>query len=224
MNVEELYRLEDVEKTYSGRTALWVPELTLERCCLVGIHGPNGGGKSTLLRLLGLLEAPDRGKLRFLGHPAGPGDLSLRRRVALLPQNPYLLRRSVLGNVLFGLKLRGEREAHDLAGQALETVGLSYERFAHRKWRELSGGEARRVALAARLALRPEALLLDEPVANLDPESAALIRQASLEAGKRWGTAVVLVGHDVEWLRSVCERIIYMEGGEIRNDTDAVTP
>ncbi|MEF8889218.1 MAG: ATP-binding cassette domain-containing protein, partial [Desulfohalobiaceae bacterium] len=109
MNVEELYRLEDVRKTYSGRTALRIPELTLERRCIVGIHGPNGGGKSTLLRILGLLEAADNGTLRFLGRPAGPGDLSLRRRIALLPQNPYLLRRSVLGNVLFGLKLRGER-------------------------------------------------------------------------------------------------------------------
>ncbi len=219
MNVEELYRLEDVKKIYSGRTALRIPELTLERRCLVGIHGPNGGGKSTLLRILGLLEQPDKGAIRFLNRKAGPEDLDLRRRIALLPQNPYLLRRSVLGNVLFGLKLRGESTAHDLATQALETVGLSYERFAHRKWRELSGGEARRVALAARLALRPEALLLDEPLANLDPESAALIRQASLGAGQRWGTAVVLVGHDVGWLRSVCERILYVEGGEIRADS-----
>jgi tungstate transport system ATP-binding protein len=170
------------------------------------------------------LEAPDKGTIRLLGHKAGPEELALRRRVALLPQNPYLLHRSVLGNVTYGLKLRGERGAEDLARQALETVGLTFERFARRKWRQLSGGESRRVALAARLALRPDALLLDEPLANLDPENAELIRRAVLEARERWGTSMVLVGHDVEWLRTVCERILYIEGGEIRDDSGAVTP
>jgi tungstate transport system ATP-binding protein len=223
MTVDELYRLENVEKTYSGRTVLTVPELTFQRGCLTGIHGPNGGGKSTLLRILGLLEAPDKGTLRFLGHNAGPEELALRRRVAMLPQNPYLLHRSVAGNVTYGLKLRGEPEYERLAQQALDTVGLPFERFARRKWRELSGGESRRVALAARLALRPDALLLDEPLANLDPESADLIRRASLEAREKWGTSVILVGHDVGWLRSVCERILYVKGGEIRYDTGAVT-
>ena len=221
--MEELYRLQNAEKDYSGRTILRIPELTLRRRCLVGIHGPNGGGKSTLLRMLGLLEAPDRGTLKFLGQPAGPEDLALRRRIALLPQNPYLLRRSVLGNVLLGLKLRGEDGSEDLARRALETVGLPFESFARRKWRELSGGEARRVALAARLALRPEALLLDEPLANLDPESASLIRKASIEAREEWGTAVILVGHDIEWLRSVCERILYVEEGEIRADSSRMS-
>ena len=217
--MEELYQLQDVEKSYSGRTALQLPELTLERRCLVGIHGPNGGGKSTLLRLLGLLETPDRGTLRILGKPAGPGNLELRRRIALLPQNPYLLRRSVLGNVVFGLKLRGERGATELAAQALETVGLPLEDFARRKWRELSGGEARRVALASRLALRPEALLLDEPLANLDPESAALIRHAALSARRQWGTSVIMTGQDPQWLDSVCERTLRIEGKEIREDS-----
>ena len=216
--MDELYRLENLEKAYSGHTVLRVPELTLRRRCLAGLYGPNGGGKSTLLRLLGLLEAPDRGALFVLGGRAEPGDLALRRRVALLPQNPYLLRRSVLGNVLYGLRLRGERGAEDLARRALETVGLDFERFARRKWRELSGGEARRVALAARLALRPDALLLDEPLANLDPESAELIRQAVLEARQHWGTAIIVAGHDRQWLGSVCERILRVEEGEIRED------
>ncbi|MCF8030780.1 MAG: energy-coupling factor ABC transporter ATP-binding protein [Desulfohalobiaceae bacterium] len=224
MTVDELYRLKHLEKTYSGRRVLTVPELTLRRSCLAGIHGPNGGGKSTLLRILGLLEAPDKGSIRFLGRNAGPENLALRRRVAMLPQNPYLLRRSVLGNVTYGLKLRGERGAEDLARQALDTVGLPFQRFARRKWRELSGGETRRVALAARLALRPDALLLDEPLANLDPESAELIRQATLDARQNWGTGVILVGHDLEWLRSVCERILRVERGEIRDDSGAVTP
>jgi tungstate transport system ATP-binding protein len=223
MSVDELYRLKNVEKAYSGRTVLSIPQLTVQRPCLAGVHGPNGGGKSTLLRILGLLEAPDKGTIRFLGQNTTPENLALRRRVALLPQNPYLLHRSVLGNVTYGLRLRGERGAEDLARQALETVGLSFERFARRKWRQLSGGETKRVALAARLALRPEALLLDEPLANLDPESAELIRRAVLEARERWGTTVVLVGHDMEWLRSVCERLLYVEGGEIRDKAGAVT-
>jgi len=223
MTVDELYQLENVEKAYSGRTVLSIPELRIQRRCLLGIHGPNGGGKSTLLRMLGLLEAPDKGTIRILSRNAEPEDLALRRRVAMLPQNPYLLHRSVLGNIIYGLKIRGEHEAEDLARQALETVGLPFEIFARRKWRELSGGEARRVALAARLALRPEALLLDEPLANLDPESASLIRKASIEAREEWGTAVVLAGHDIEWLRSVCERILRVEEGEIREDSSQGT-
>ena len=214
--------VEDLVKEYGDLQAVAGISFEVHAGEVFSILGPNGGGKSTLLRMLGLLEAPDKGTIRFLGENATLEELTLRRRVAMLPQNPYLLHRSVLRNVTFGLKLRGEHGAEDLARQALETVGLSFERFARRKWRELSGGESRRVALAARLALRPDALLLDEPLANLDPESAELIRQATLEARQSWGTGVIVVGHDLEWLQSVCERILRVEDGEIRANTGAV--
>jgi tungstate transport system ATP-binding protein len=98
---------------------------------------------------------------------------------------------------------------------ALTAVGLDYDNFARRMWDELSGGEAQRVALAARLILKPEILLMDEPVASVDTESARLIRDASLKARQDWGTTLVIASHDLEWLFSVSDRQVSILEGKV---------
>lgn len=214
-----LYRLEHVTQRYAGREVLRVDALCVAEGECLGLTGPNGSGKSTLLRILGFLEAPASGLLEFLGHPAAGLSQNpawtLRRQAVLLDQSPYLLRRSVFGNVAYGLAVRGEREQRRRVAEALELVGLEPDRFASRPWRALSGGEARRVALAARLALRPKALLLDEPTANLDAESAARILEALRQARARWGCAILTASHDDPWLEALIDRKIKLFHGQL---------
>jgi tungstate transport system ATP-binding protein len=210
-----LISLFNVRQRYSDRTVLSVDRLDIARGSIVGLAGPNGSGKSTLLRLLAFLESPASGTVTFDGDTATATPGPIHRQVTLLVQEPYLLKRSVQANVAYGLKVRGEKDVADTVTHALDAVGLDAQSFAHRQWFELSGGEAQRVALAARLALRPKALLMDEPTASLDSRSAALIRQAALMARREHGTSLVIASHDMTWLNAVCDHVLHLENGTI---------
>ena len=209
-----LYTLiKGVSQAYNGRAVLNIDYLAIPRRSIIGLTGPNGSGKSTLLRILAFLEDPMRGEVIFEGKPCSSRHNGIRRKVTLLPQEPYLLKRSVHANVAYGLKVRGRRNTTDQVAQALKVVGLSPARFGQRSGHELSGGEAQRVALAARLVLRPEVLLLDEPTANLDAESTKQIKEAALAARKEWGATVVIASHDINWLQSICDKILALSDG-----------
>jgi tungstate transport system ATP-binding protein len=126
------------------------------------------------------------------------------------------MHRTVFENVAYGLKIRKKtRRLSSRVKQALGQVGLESADFAKRKWYELSGGEAQRVALAARLILKPAVLLLDEPTASVDAESAGLIRKASLEARQKWGTTLVVATHDWQWLYETCDNVLNLIHGRV---------
>ena len=126
------------------------------------------------------------------------------------------MRRSVYDNVDFGLKIRGDRKNNkDKIYQALSLVGLEAEKIANRQWYELSGGEAQRVALAARLVFKPKVLLLDEPTANVDADSAILIKEAALIAREKWGTTLVIAGHDWQWLYEIADTVWQLAKGRV---------
>jgi tungstate transport system ATP-binding protein len=198
------YEISGVEHAYNGQASLRCQRLDVPEGAVVGIGGPNGAGKSTLMRVMAFLLAPSRGSVRFFGREARCGDPALIGQAVLMPQDPALLRRRVEANVLYGLKLRGMDDPR-AAAEALELVGLDPGKFMRRWWWELSGGEARRVALAARLAIKPRVLLLDEPTASLDPESAELVRLAVLAARRARGLTALAVSHDREWLDAACD-------------------
>jgi tungstate transport system ATP-binding protein len=182
----------------------------------LGIIGPNGSGKSSLLRLLGLIERPCRGKILFNGRDVEPFSDEARFLITLLPQEPFLMKRSVFNNVSYGLKLRGNGgDIVARVGEALAWVGLSNRDFARRPWYALSGGESQRVALAARLALKPKALLLDEPTASVDAASAQLIKEAVLRARQQWGATLIVASHDWQWLYEICDEIRHIFKGQI---------
>ncbi len=207
--------LEQVRQEYSGRIVLDIDSLDIAKGGIVGLTGPNGGGKSTLLRILAFLEPPAQGNVFFQGRPCTGKTNGIRRKVTLLDQEPYLLKRSVSANVAYGLKVRGEPDIPGRVREALSLVGLEPGAFSGRAWYELSGGEAQRVALAARLVLEPELLLLDEPTASLDEESADLVKSASLKARQR-GMTLVVASHDVEWLKAVCDTTIHLVNGRLK--------
>ena len=208
-----LLELKDVVHDYGGRQALLVDDLRLEPGSILGVAGANGAGKSTLLRIMALLERPTQGRVLFDGQ-ALRGDLTpARRQVALLQQSPFLLERPVLDNLVYGLKVRGDtRDLTARAEKALAWVGLAPD-FLPRRSRKLSGGEAQRVALAARLLLEPRALLLDEPTASLDEESRRAILDAALTARHEHGMALCVVSHDHDWLDDISDKVLTLHRG-----------
>ncbi|HQO40272.1 MAG TPA: ATP-binding cassette domain-containing protein, partial [Spirochaetota bacterium] len=136
--------------------------------------------------------------------------------VTMLQQDAFLLKRKVYDNVVYGLRARGERfNLKARVAEALGMVNLDPEKFMGRKWHQLSGGEAQRVALAARIILKPEVLLLDEPVANVDEESSRIISEAIRTMKSRHNTTVIVSSHDLTWLASVTENIIKLSNGKI---------
>jgi len=193
-----------------------IEHLKVQPASIIGLIGPNGSGKSSLLRLLGLIERPTRGEILFNGRRVEPFSDEARFRITLLPQEPFLLKRSVLNNVSYGLKLRSNgKEVLMRANEALARVGLPAKDFSQRPWFALSGGEAQRVALAARLALKPKVLLLDEPTASVDAASTQLIKEASLRARKELGTTLIVASHDWQWLYEICDEILHLYNGRI---------
>jgi tungstate transport system ATP-binding protein len=210
------YLLEDVTHFYGDKKVLDINHLEIPGGSITGLMGPNGSGKTTLLKILAFAMRPAAGSIYFNGRPEYPFSPGIRSRVTMVTQKPYLLKRSVFENISYGLKIR--RDLKDMVKRikiAMNSVGLDYEGFAFRQWHELSGGEAQRVALAARLVLKPEVLLLDEPVASVDAQSAALIRKASLEARKNWGTTLVIASHDLAWLFDCSDTQISISNGTL---------
>jgi len=194
----ELYRLRSVTKRYGRNIAVDIDLLTIDAGRLYTLTGANGAGKSTLLGILAFLTPPTTGEIFYAGERIDwKSDIVRRRRrkVTLLHQSPYLFGGTVFRNVAYGLKARGIAGDGTLRAvdRALETVGL--EGFRARDARELSGGEAQRVAMARARAMDPEVLLLDEPLANIDRETAILLETVIASLPSR-GTTVVMTTHD----------------------------
>jgi tungstate transport system ATP-binding protein len=211
-----LYELQHISHCYGRRTVLSIDHWHIPADTVTGVVGPNGSGKSTLLSFLGFVAKPTKGEIRFNGHPSAPFDERVRGNVALLTQDSFLLKRSVYSNVAYGLKVeKKKRQERQRVYEALEMVGLEPNLFAYRPWYALSGGEARRVALAARMVLQPEVLLMDEPTISVDAASAQMIKEAALHARRQWGTTLIITSHDGEWLADFTEHILHLFRGRI---------
>ena len=216
MLTHPLYQINNLKYRYGGHFELDVPELTIEQGASIGFAGSNGSGKTTLLRLLAFIELPEEGDILFDGAEVTKNGGGPKRDVTMLLQEPYLLKRSVFENVAFGLKIRDDRkDLKERVCGAMELVGMSPREFARRRWHELSGGEAQRIALAARLVLRPKVLILDEPTASVDQESARLIKEAIVECRSQFGMSLIIASHDRVWLNSATDTVKRMHEGRI---------
>lgn len=173
------------------------------------IVGPNGSGKTSLLRLCMGLAEPTEGRITWGGRGAPePG------RMAMLFQRPVMLRRSVADNVIYGLAKAGLPRKQRIARmeQALERVGLL--ELASRPARRLSGGEQQRVALARALAREPELLLLDEPAASLDPAASRAVEDIILMAAQS-GIKIVMASHDLGQVRRLAGDVVFLVRGRL---------
>jgi molybdopterin-binding protein len=195
---------------------LHVPRLDVLEGEILAVIGPNGAGKTTLLQVLALLERPAQGEVMFDGQPVRGRELALRRRMALMMQEPLLLRRSVAENVATGLRLRkvpGE-ERRRRVGRWLERFGVAH--LADRSARRISGGEAHRVSLARAFALEPEVLLLDEPFSALDQPTRETLLEELVAALSETRLTTVFVTHDRNEALRLGHRVVAVVGGRVR--------
>jgi tungstate transport system ATP-binding protein len=211
-----MYTLERLQKHYGQKPVLDISALHIQEGEILGLVGPNGSGKSTLLRHLAFLEEADSGTLTYQNFTASTLPLHVKREISILLPEPYLLKRTVKDNLLFGLKIRGDMDnvEHRLH-EAIELVGLLPKKFLPRAWHELSSGETQRIALASRLILKPKMLLLDEPTNSLDFSGVPQFSEAILHANKEWGTTIVISSHDLLWLNDIATRKIELHFGRL---------
>jgi len=199
-----------------GAAVLDVPAFQLGEGEVVSLIGPNGSGKSTLLLALMALLPRAAGQLRWRGQEVAARDVvTLRRRMAMVLQEPLLFQGTVYDNVAAGLRLRGvaRRAERPRVGAWLERFGLSH--LEGRPAQQLSGGEMRRVSLARAMAVEPEAVFLDEPFANLDAPARQAIMDDLERTLRETRAAAILVTHDQAEALRLSDRIAVMQRGAI---------
>jgi ABC-type polar amino acid transport system ATPase subunit len=215
-------RIEQLSKSFDGRLVLDDVGLTVHHKEIVAIIGQSGGGKTTLLRCVNLLERPDRATMEVAGEVIFSGDRALCRDLAKLRQSvgmvfqrfnlfPHL---TAVENIMLAQVRAGvsEDEALDRAVQLLRRVGLAHRGVAYPE--QLSGGEQQRVAIARALALKPSVLLFDEPTSSLDPESTGEVLRVMRELADD-GMTMILVTHELPFARDVADRVVFVDAGRV---------
>jgi ABC-type polar amino acid transport system ATPase subunit len=215
-------RIEKLRKSFDGRTVLHDIDLEVRRSKIVAIIGQSGGGKTTLMRCINLLETPERGLIEIAGEAIFAGDkivcrdlATLRHKVGMVFQRfnlfPHL---TAVENIMLAPVLAGtpESEALERAVALLRRVGLSHRGLAYPD--QMSGGEQQRVAIARALALKPTVLFFDEPTSSLDPEATSEVLRVMRELADD-GMTMVLVTHEIAFARDVADQVVFVDGGLI---------
>ncbi|MFP6711922.1 MAG: ABC transporter ATP-binding protein [Rhodospirillales bacterium] len=221
-NSNAAIHLQDVHLTLTGAAGevniLRGISLNVERGEAVGVIGPSGGGKSTMMMVIAGLERASSGRVSTAGIDLGPMDedqLALFRRdnVGIVFQDFHLIpTMTALENVAVPLEFAGIEDAFDRAGEGLKAVGLDH-RIGHYPG-QLSGGEQQRVALARAFAARPAILLADEPTGNLDSKTGQAVMDLLFDLHDTAHTTLMLISHD-RVLADRCDRIITLADGQV---------
>ena len=217
--------ISELSKTFSGQKVLNNLSLEIQKGEVVALIGSSGAGKSTFLRSLNYLEAPDSGRIKIddfevdFEHITQDQILTLRRKLAMVFQQFNLFgRKTALENVKEGLivvKGLSDQEATKIAREELAKVGLS-DRENHYP-RHLSGGQKQRVAIARGLAMNPDIMLFDEPTSALDPEMVGDVLNVMKELAEQ-GMTMIIVTHEMGFARQVANRVIFTADGEFLED------
>jgi glutamate transport system ATP-binding protein len=214
-----LVELREVSKSFGDNLVLNGVDLEIERGAAVVIAGPSGSGKSTLLRCVNGLESIDSGELRFEGRPidySGKALSRLRAEIGMVFQQFNLFpHMTVRENIVLGpVKGKGvpREDATRRARELLERVGIPEKEDEFPA--DLSGGQQQRVAIARALAMDPKLMLFDEPTSALDPEMIREVLDVMRDLA-RDGMTMVVVTHEMGFAREVCDRIVFIDAGEI---------
>ncbi|MDK7926756.1 MAG: amino acid ABC transporter ATP-binding protein [Staphylococcus simulans] len=220
-----MINIKHLKKNFGSNEVLKDIELEINAGEVVAIIGPSGGGKSTLLRCINLLEQSDGGEINFEGTNILGKDVKvneLRQKMGMVFQNFNLFpHKTVLENIMLAPKLLKHTDSTSLKQEAqelLDKIGLSDKGNSYPA--QLSGGQKQRVAIARALAMHPDVLLFDEPTSALDPEVVGDVLQVMKELAKE-GMTMVVVTHEMQFARDVSDKVVFMADGIV---AEAGTP
>ena len=197
-------RLTELRKKV-GKTDLYIEDLKIESGMIHGLVGPNGCGKTTLLKLIMGITEPDSGTVDLEG--LEPTDITM------MSQRPYLMHANVYDNIVYPLKIRGEKIDVKKIDELLERVGLLdiKDQYAG----SLSSGERQKLSFLRAIVFKPKMILMDETLSNLDQESEALFKEMILERHREDGSTWLIVSHQWDEMNDLFDRVHHMEKGRI---------
>ncbi len=220
-----MIHFQSVHKAYrvAGREipALQPSTLQIGRGQVFGIIGHSGAGKSTLLRLINRLEEPSGGRIEIDGVDVTALDAQglrrFRQQVGMIFQHFNLLSsKTVADNIAMPLRLAGELSAAEIDARVAELLArVGLQEHAKKYPAQLSGGQKQRVGIARALSTRPKILLCDEATSALDPQTTAAVLQLLAEINRELGLTIVLITHEMDVIRRVCDRVAVMDAGVI---------
>ena len=222
-----MLKIEHLTKKFEDNMILDDVSLTVHRGEVIVVVGPSGCGKSTMLRCINALEPTQGGSIEIEGQQISQSSKNLtqlRQKIGMVFQSyelfPHL---TVLNNILLApakVQKRDKEEVKKEALELLERVGLKDK--ANSFPRQLSGGQKQRVAIVRALCMHPEILLFDEVTAALDPEMVREVLDVMLQLAEQ-GKTMLIVTHEMQFARAIADRVIFLEGGKIVEDSDPET-
>lgn len=218
---EELLKIEHLKKQFDDHVVLDDLNLTVHKGEVIVVIGPSGCGKSTLLRCINALENTEGGNILLDGEPIEMKNTSdIHQKIGMVFQSydlfPHL---TVLDNIMLAPVKVQKRKKQDVLKEAmelLERVGLKEKADSYP--RQLSGGQKQRAAIVRALCMHPEIMLFDEVTAALDPEMVREVLEVILNLAKQ-GMTMLIVTHEMQFARAVADRIIFLDGGKILEDS-----
>ena len=188
-----------------GKTDLYVEDLNIESGMIHGLVGPNGCGKTMLLKIIMGIVEPDSGTIDYEG--LKPSDITM------MSQRPYLMHANVYDNIIYPLKIRGEKTDPAEINGLLERAGLLgiKDQYAG----SLSSGERQKLSFIRAIVFRPKMILMDETLSNLDSDSEKLFREMVMERHREDGSTWLIVSHQWDEMNELFDKVHHMEKGRI---------
>lgn len=202
--------IEHLKKVYHAKTVLSLESLSFESGKIHGILGPNGSGKTTFMKSVAGLLLPTSGNI-FYNHQ--PANESVLKQLTYASHTPYLFARSVYDNIAYPLKIRKKSKTtiEPIVNALLEEFKMTD--LSRQNAKKLSGGESQKTALARALSFDPDTLLLDEPTANIDPQSLKLIETALIKRNREKKLTIIIITHNLRQAYRLCDTLTFFNEG-----------
>jgi putative ABC transport system ATP-binding protein len=211
----DIIRCDRVKLTKKGRDLLQDVSFAVSQGEFVGIAGPSGAGKTSLLRILNLLHSPTAGTVTYKSKDVMSCDpTQLRREIGYVLQKPYLFEGTVRDNLEYPYLVWKQNPDYEEINTYLTKVNLSSS-VLDKRGSEMSGGEQQRIALVRSLLAKPEVLLLDEVSSALDEDNTLILEQLIREERESRNLTVIFISHNTGQLRRLAQKVLYLENGQL---------